>query len=69
VLTVKVQGLKEDTNTLKVRLLAGNVAMIDVSPDAEVTVENGESVEYAIAVKDQAGNPTSNPKLSIKVDT
>ena len=66
-LTIKIPGLKEPTNSLKIRLLAGNPVTMDVTPGSELTIENGENVDYDVTFRDLSRNEASNPKLSVKV--
>ncbi|XP_060084908.1 structural maintenance of chromosomes flexible hinge domain-containing protein 1-like [Ylistrum balloti] len=65
IMTIKVPGLEQDSQTLKIRLLPGPPHSLFVDCDKELEIENGKAVAYNVEVRDQAGNPTSDAKLII----
>uniref|UniRef100_A0A4W3K7P6 Structural maintenance of chromosomes flexible hinge domain containing 1 n=1 Tax=Callorhinchus milii TaxID=7868 RepID=A0A4W3K7P6_CALMI len=59
-------GLKEDSQTLKIRLLPGPPRELRVHPSSsKVVIENGTVFPFQIDVLDQAKNITAQPKLVI----
>ncbi|XP_029979044.1 structural maintenance of chromosomes flexible hinge domain-containing protein 1 isoform X2 [Sphaeramia orbicularis] len=63
-LKVILPGLKEDTKSFQINLLPGNPHSIHVTPeDAPITVENGNTVQFDVAIHDEAGNITAHHKL------
>lgn len=41
----------------------GVPTIIVVTPEEEQVIENGGTIQFQVAVEDQAGNPTSSQKL------
>lgn len=66
-LTVKIPGLEENTQTLKIRLLPGPAYELQVLPEVEdqLQFENGSSPVFEVAVLDMAGNYTCEPKFTV----
>ncbi|XP_042202823.1 structural maintenance of chromosomes flexible hinge domain-containing protein 1 isoform X2 [Callorhinchus milii] len=65
-LKVILPGLKEDSQTLKIRLLPGPPRELRVHPSSsKVVIENGTVFPFQIDVLDQAKNITAQPKLVI----
>lgn len=66
-LTVKIPGLDENTQTLKIRLLPGPAYQLQVLPEAsdQLAFENGSSPTFDLAVLDMAGNYTCEPKFVV----
>ncbi|XP_064474023.1 structural maintenance of chromosomes flexible hinge domain-containing protein 1-like isoform X2 [Ornithodoros turicata] len=64
-LTVRIPGLHDDTQSLKIRLLPGPAHELQVLPDAkeQLVFENGGSPVFDLAVLDIAGNYTCEPKF------
>lgn len=64
-LSVKIPGLEEDTQNLKIRLLPGPPHKLLVIPEKDIEIENGSSPEFEISTIDMAGNSTCEPKLIV----
>ncbi|KAI0226091.1 Structural maintenance of chromosomes flexible hinge domain-containing protein 1 [Lamellibrachia satsuma] len=64
-LVVTIPGLLADSQTLKIRLLPGVPHSLVVTPDTEVTVENGNVPSFEVEVRDCAGNLTTQPRLQV----
>lgn len=66
-LTVKIPGLDENTQTLKIRLLPGPAHELQVLPEVEdqLSFENGSAPTFDLAVLDMAGNYTCEPKFVV----
>lgn len=67
-LTVKIPGIEEHTQTLKIRLLPGPAHQLQVLPlgEDQLTFENGSSPSFDLAVLDMAGNYTCESKFVIQ---
>ncbi|CAH6792043.1 Smchd1 [Phodopus roborovskii] len=65
-LKVILPGLKEDSQTLKIRLLPGPPHRLKVKPDSEILViENGTAFPFQVEVVDESDNITVQPKLIV----
>ncbi|EGW05707.1 EMILIN-2, partial [Cricetulus griseus] len=65
-LKVILPGLKEDSQTLKIRLLPGPPHRLKVKPDSEILViENGTAFPFQVEVVDESDNTTAQPKLIV----
>ncbi|XP_078396761.1 structural maintenance of chromosomes flexible hinge domain-containing protein 1 [Cetorhinus maximus] len=65
-LKVILPGLKEDSQTLKIRLLPGPPRELRIKPDSnKVVIENGTTLPFQAEVLDEAGNITAQPKLVV----
>ncbi|KAL3215065.1 hypothetical protein MRX96_006647 [Rhipicephalus microplus] len=66
-LTVKIPGLEENTQTLKIRLLPGPAYELQVLPASEdqLSFENGATPSFDLSVLDMAGNYTCEPKFVV----
>ncbi|XP_060679586.1 structural maintenance of chromosomes flexible hinge domain-containing protein 1 isoform X1 [Hemiscyllium ocellatum] len=65
-LKVILPGLKEDSQTLKIRLLPGPPRELSIKPDSnKVVIENGTTFPFQAEVLDEAGNITAQPKLVV----
>ncbi|XP_020384774.2 structural maintenance of chromosomes flexible hinge domain-containing protein 1 [Rhincodon typus] len=65
-LKVILPGLKEDSQTLKIRLLPGPPRELRIKPDSnKVVIENGTTFPFQAEVLDEAGNITAQPKLVV----
>nr|XP_033789850.1 structural maintenance of chromosomes flexible hinge domain-containing protein 1 isoform X2 [Geotrypetes seraphini] len=65
-LKVILPGLKEDTQTLRIRLLPGPPCKLKVKPESEILVfENGTAFPFQVEVLDEAANITVQPKLVV----
>ncbi|XP_005082624.1 structural maintenance of chromosomes flexible hinge domain-containing protein 1 [Mesocricetus auratus] len=65
-LKVILPGLKEDSQTLKIRLLPGPPHRLKVKPDSEILViENGTAFPFQVEVVDESDNITAQPKLIV----
>ncbi|KAL3892332.1 hypothetical protein ACJMK2_004548 [Sinanodonta woodiana] len=58
-ITVKMPGLPEESQSMKIRLLPGPPAELYVEPEDEITIENGTPVSFKVQLRDIAGNVTS----------
>lgn len=65
-LVVVAEELK-DSQTMKIRLLPGPPVKLVVTPEEEVTLENGSSASFDVQVLDAAGNATNDGKQIITV--
>ncbi|KFO81368.1 Structural maintenance of chromosomes flexible hinge domain-containing protein 1, partial [Cuculus canorus] len=66
-LKVTLPGLKEDTQTCKIRLQPGPPRQLKVKPDSEILkIENGTSFPFQAEVLDESGNITAQPKLVVQ---
>ena len=61
-LVVTMPGLEEDTQNLKIRLLAGPPHSIHVAPEDTQEIENGNPVQFDVELWDAAGNVTTENK-------
>ena len=50
----------KDSHSLKIRLLPGLAAKLNVEPEEDVTIENGSPAHYNITIYDVAGNATGD---------
>nr|XP_015209938.1 PREDICTED: structural maintenance of chromosomes flexible hinge domain-containing protein 1 [Lepisosteus oculatus] len=65
-LKVTLPGLKEDSQTVRVRVFPGPPHSLKVKPDSQkLVVENGASFPFHVEVLDDAGNITAQPKLIV----
>ncbi|XP_071103421.1 structural maintenance of chromosomes flexible hinge domain-containing protein 1-like isoform X1 [Haliotis cracherodii] len=64
-LTVKIPGLEEDSQSLKIRLLPGPANALVVTPEDMQEIENGSPVSFNVVVQDVANNVTSEGKQII----
>ncbi|XP_055489430.1 structural maintenance of chromosomes flexible hinge domain-containing protein 1 [Leucoraja erinacea] len=63
-LKVILPGLKEDNQTLKIRLLPGPPRTLRIKPESnKIVIENGTAFPFQAEVLDEAGNITAQPKL------
>lgn len=66
-LLVTVEGLKEDTKTLRINLLPGKPHSIHVIPkDDPIIMRNGDTVQFKVIIQDVLGNTTANSKMSAR---
>ncbi|CAG5896193.1 unnamed protein product, partial [Menidia menidia] len=65
-LRVKLPGLQNDEQTVKIVLLPGEPHSLHVKSEAaQLEVENGNPAIFDVEIHDQAGNITANPKQSV----
>lgn len=50
---------------LFVLLTTGVPSVLVVTPEEEQTIENGDAVQFQVAVEDEAGNPTTAQKMTL----
>ncbi|CAH2284879.1 structural maintenance of chromosomes flexible hinge domain-containing 1 [Pelobates cultripes] len=66
-LKVMLPGLKEESQTIKLRFLPGPPKILKVDPKSDVLdAENGTSLSFQIEVLDEATNITTQPKLVVQ---
>ncbi|CAG5865265.1 unnamed protein product [Menidia menidia] len=62
-LSVKLPGLQNDEQTMRISLLPGDPHSLHVKSEAaQLEVENGNPAIFDVEIHDQAGNITANPK-------
>ncbi|XP_075069474.1 structural maintenance of chromosomes flexible hinge domain-containing protein 1 isoform X2 [Mixophyes fleayi] len=65
-LKVTLPGLKEDSQTVNLKLFPGPPKCLKVTPNTEVLIiDNGSSFPFRIEILDEAENVTSQPKLIV----
>ncbi|CAG5865270.1 unnamed protein product [Menidia menidia] len=65
-LSVKLPGLQNDEQTMRISLLPGDPHSLHVKSEAaQLEVENGNPAIFDVEIHDQAGNITANPKQSV----
>ncbi|XP_065063463.1 structural maintenance of chromosomes flexible hinge domain-containing protein 1-like isoform X2 [Rhopilema esculentum] len=63
-LMIRFSGLKGKSQSIRIRLLPGLPSLIEVT-EGQIVVENGEKFQLDVAVKDIAGNLTSQPRMNV----
>ncbi|XP_072267463.1 structural maintenance of chromosomes flexible hinge domain-containing protein 1 isoform X2 [Pyxicephalus adspersus] len=65
-LCVTLPGLKEDTQTVKIKVFPGPPKLLNVNPSADfLIIDNGTAVPFQIEILDEEGNVTCQPKLIV----
>ncbi|XP_018408855.1 PREDICTED: structural maintenance of chromosomes flexible hinge domain-containing protein 1 [Nanorana parkeri] len=64
---VTIPGLKEDTQTVKLKVFPGPPTLLNVTPSTDILIiENGTAVTFQVEVLDKEGNVTCQPKLIVQ---
>ena len=50
---------------INITFYSGPPHSLKISPEEEITTENGKSVQYDVEVRDQAGNMTTQPRMQV----
>ncbi|XP_056377631.1 structural maintenance of chromosomes flexible hinge domain-containing protein 1 [Hyla sarda] len=65
-LKITLPGLKEDNQTVKMKLLPGKPNQLKVFPENDILIiDNGSAFPFHVEILDQEGNPTTQSKLIV----
>ncbi|KAM5157298.1 structural maintenance of chromosomes flexible hinge domain-containing protein 1 [Mantella aurantiaca] len=67
ILKITLPGLKEDTQTVKIKLFPGPPKILNVNPPTDILIiDNGKALTFQVEVYDEEGNVTCQPKLTVQ---
>ncbi|XP_073487531.1 structural maintenance of chromosomes flexible hinge domain-containing protein 1 [Aquarana catesbeiana] len=65
-LKVTLPGLKDDTQTVNIKVFPGPPKILNVKPSTDIVIDNGSAVTFQVEVLDEEGNITCQPKLIVQ---
>ena len=65
---LKMPSLPNAVHSVKLRLIPGPPPSLSVSPEEEITLENGKPVKFDVELRDKAGNLAGSQKLVVNCE-